>query len=143
MTHTYVVGAAVGLNDRTLPGLQFNLEAAYTGCLICGELYQSRLDRKVFSIANDINHPLTYLLESYKLTADRLRKEWANAHARTHSESEHKALKESGQFCTPEAALKLTPLGIFPLDNDQSAAAKEVADAMLQAPRAPVNDVQG
>lgn len=126
------------MNAETLPGLQFELNAAYTGCLICGEVYQSRLDRKVLAITKDVNHPLRYLLDSYTITATRLRKEWSKKHARMHTEAQHVALRLSGQFCTPEAALRLTPLGIFSLDPND-----EVAAAMLEAPRAPLNDVAG
>lgn len=138
MTHTYVVGAAVGLNSKTLPGLTFNIEASYTGCLICGAVYQSKIDRKVWQITQDEYHPFSHLLAAYSVTADRLRKTWSQNHSKLHPQWQHEQLKRSGQFCTPEAALKLTPLGVFALD----ATDDELPAAMLEAPRAPQDDVE-
>lgn len=138
MTNTYVTGAALGLNAKTLPGLVFDIDACYTGCLICGEVYQSRLDRKVRRIKDGEMPNLLNKYESYVYLAKELRQRWTVEHAKTHTDQEHAQLKASGAFCTPEAALKLTPLGIFPLDD-----ASDATIAMLEAPRAPLDDVQG
>lgn len=63
---------------------------------------------------------------------------WRKRHNRTHSTREHAALEKSGRMLTPDAAYRLTPFGFIDIDPDE-----EVAQAMLQAPRAPVDDVEG
>lgn len=134
---TYITGAAVGL--KSLPGLVFELEASYTGCMICGSLYQSILDRKIALLVREPDNPLNCFLDGYIIQAEKLRKEWAKTHSKSHPQEQHDSLKKSGQFCTPEAALKLAPYGIFPLDSSSD----EVDHAMLEAPRAPLDDVEG
>lgn len=135
--HTFVTGAAVGLNEYTLPGLVFNINASYTGCLICGTIYQSLLDRHSYRVSQRFNPSQIYL---NKLIHDALlmRKEWDEQHAKTHTHQEHVRLKLSKQMCTPEAAVRLAPFGIFPLAPDS-----DVAAAMFEAKRAPIDDVEG
>lgn len=142
---TYVTGMTMGLNAKTLPGLVFDVDASFTGCLICGEVYQSRLDRKCKRINDDLTHPQHHLLDSFMDMALNMRKQWDRSHSKTHTQQQHADLRQSGLFCTPEAALKLTPLGVIGLEhaNTSSTQATEVADAMYEAPRAPLNDVQG
>lgn len=153
LLRTYVTGAAVGLNDKTLPGLVFNIRASYTGCMICGELFQSSLDRKLLRFTEQRNMKSPHrngnrpkhtpyqkdLIDRTALAANTLRKEWASTHAKTHTEAQHHALRISGQFCTPQAAERLAPYGIFPLNSTN----EELDDAMFEAPRAPLNDVEG
>ena len=131
----YMTGAQIGLTS--LPGLQFHPSASYSGCKLCGKVFQSNLDRKLFAL---LNEPIKddQLIERVKVQADYLRQMWREEHSKTHPEEEHRSLKLSGEFCTPEAALKLVPLGITPLQHEG-----EVAAAMLEAPRAPLDDVEG
>lgn len=136
--NTYVTNAQLGLID--LPGLTFDPEASFTGCLICGQVYQSKLDRKIRQIRDTPQNPLNVYLESYLHNALQLRKNWDLHHSKTHTEKEHDALRASGAFCTPEAAIKLTPLGVFSVDHDLTG---EVAHAMAEAPRKPTDDVEG
>lgn len=140
MNVPYITGAAVGLNDRTLPGLMFNINAAYTGCLLCGAVYQSILDRRVATLQIEVSNPLNTFIDTYIAQATQLRKQWAAQHGLTHPVSAHIALQKSGLFCTPEAALKLTPLGIVGLNHTPNS---DVAQAMFEAPRAPTDDVEG
>jgi len=66
-------------------------------------------------------------------------REWRNRHNKMHTEAEHRAFRASGRTFSPEAALKLAPYGLVSLDDAQE---DEVAHAMLEAPRAPVDDVE-
>ena len=68
------------------------------------------------------------------------RQEWANKHAKTHSEREHLDLRASGLLVTPEAAEKLVPYGIIPVQD--IVMNEESAHAALQAARAPSDDAE-
>jgi hypothetical protein len=109
-----------------LAELLFDPNAPYTCCRICGSVFQSTLDRHGSA-------PVEALLK---------RRAWSFYHASTHSEHEHRMLKLSGNWCTPEAAKKLTPFGIIDLvglvmdDEIESAykeADKEVDVALLRS----------
>lgn len=134
---TYVTNAQLGLKDLT--GLTFDPDASFTGCLICGEVYQSHLDRKCRKLRDEPLNPLNEFFEEYMYFTKELRRGWDVDHAKLHTQREHEALRASGMFCTPEAALKLTPLGVFSIDHHNET---ELAAAMTEAPRAPQNDVQ-
>lgn len=141
----FLAGAAVGLNEKVLPGLKFDVTGEYTVCLICGEVFQSDLDREVVKVKENYPHVsaddqaiLDEVLPDKQAQATVKRRLWAYNHRRKHPEKEHAALKASGQLCTPEALLKLSPLGIIPLSPND-----EMKHAMLEAPRAPKDDVEG
>lgn len=134
----YVTNGQLGLSDLT--GLEFDPEASFTGCLICGKVYQSKLDRKIRVMRDNPLNPLNTHMTSYLHIAKDLRVRWDRNHAKTHTEAQHAELRASGAFCTPEAAAKLAPLGVFSLDHEPTS---EVAHAMAEAPRAPKNDVEG
>lgn len=140
-----LTGAAIGLDEKTLPGLVFDITGEYVCCLICGDVYQSELDRAIIKVRS--NYPLVSKYDQEILDIELPRKLaeakskrdlWAYNHRRKHSEKAHLDLRRSGRFCTPEAALKLSPLGIIPLEPSN-----EMAHAMFEAPRAPQNDVEG
>jgi hypothetical protein len=119
----------------TPPGLQqemnetFNPRAAFTGCCICGQTFQSPLDRKVY-------HGYASPAEEVQATVQR--RNWSQHHAsKMHTQKEHDMLAASGRFCTPEAAHKLAPLGVVTLTDsfhEENRAAQE------EAPRLPVEE---
>lgn len=80
------------------PEIKFDANYPYTGCLICGAVYQTDLDR---------------LGESEFASAGR--KRWASKHATTHSRLQHLALRQSGRMYTPEAAQRLAAFGLISL----------------------------
>lgn len=128
-------GAAVGLNDSVLPNFTFDLTKPYAGCRLCGELYQSELDRTP-PVADSIQN-LRVIDE-----AARRRERWRELHTkRMHTEKEVELFAASGLTFTPEAANRLAPLGIIPMTD--AVLNGEVASALLEAPRAPLNDVEG
>jgi hypothetical protein len=71
-------------------GMGFNTPTQpFTGCRICGDIYENP----------DIES----------------RKEWSRKHALEHSPLQHRMLMVSGQWCTPEAAIKLAAFGVVDL----------------------------
>ncbi len=130
-----IKGANLGLEE--LEGLKFMIDRPHTACLICGEVFQSTYDR----------HPLEKItaflptLEAVAAFANSLRKEWSQTHAKTHTEREHTALRESGRFYTPDAAIKLAAFGIISISD--LGADDEVSDALRQSSPIPKDDAQG
>jgi hypothetical protein len=88
---------------------EINLENGFTYCRICGEVFASA----------DIHE----------------RQVWSFAHSNKHSFIEHIGLDVSGNWLTPEAAIKLAPYGVIPLADMLRDTA--VAQAMFEAPRMP------
>lgn len=125
-------GSIVGAD--ALPGFEFNPGYFYSGCCICGDVYQEEADRNPPD-SSDIEFPVW-------LTDQRNRHmTWRDRENKRHPEREHRMLVLSGNFCTPEAALKLAPLGIFSLTD--LVMSNEVSSALGEAPRAPVDNPQG
>jgi hypothetical protein len=112
-------------------GMTFMPTRDYTYCRICGVVYQPELNRV----------PEEEYTVEVILAANLLRREWSQYHARSHSSTEHRQLKDSGRHCTPEALQKLVPFGIIPVSD--IVFDNESEHAGLEAPRAPVNDVEG
>lgn len=127
MTHLVIVGGMVGQTELT--GFKFDPSKPHCGCGICGEVYQSEYDR--------LSAPDLYERDK----AFSLRTDWRIAHSRTHSDAEHRQLRNSGLFALPEAAVKLAAFGIIPLTD--TVRHVEVVDALFEAPRAPTDDAQG
>lgn len=75
----------------TTPGEGFDPNRPYTGCLICGRVFQD---------------------DDY-LT----RQVWSFKHAKTHKAKEHFELWMSGNWCTPEAAQVFAAFGIIALSD--------------------------
>lgn len=128
-----MAGMAVGLHTLDLEFLPYK---PYTGCRICGRVYQSSLDRA---------HPWNDLPEQTALTqafmAKQRRRAWAEKHSKTHTSTQHRQLAESGAWCTPEAAHILAAYGVIPvtdmiMSNDHSV-------ALHESKAVPVNDVEG
>lgn len=119
-------GSIVGSSELT--NFAFRTDRPYAGCLICGRVFQSELDR-------------TASTEQEQHRANQLRQLWRIIHAKSHSETQHEQLaqcKAAGQWCLPEAAEKLAPFGIFSLTD--LVLADEQKDALRLARRAPEND---
>lgn len=98
-------------------------------CGICGASFQPEAARS----------PNYDTDAEVRLAVDIEIKQWAIEHNKKHSEKEHIEHIKSGRLMTPEAAVKLIPLGIYPIDDlffDE-----EIKQAGLEAPRAPQNDV--
>lgn len=133
-------------------GLDFDPAAPYSGCRICGALYQSNLDREsyanhqagLFAISTDPISGEEYFIgdeDAVRLyiKANDRRERWRYLHTRRyHTEREINTLRSSGFAFMPEAAHKLSPFGIIPLGNMH----RDIADAMFEAPRAPVEDAE-
>lgn len=127
----YMAGMAIGLQD--LEGLKFDPQADHAGCKLCGAVYQSDLDR---TVARKLRQGVPRAsLQGRINEAYRLRQEWRSTHARV---CKYKGAAPPVGGFSAEAALCLTPLGTFPLLPNQ-----EVAHAMAEAPRAPLDDVEG
>lgn len=99
-------------------------------CGICGESYQPALARSPNYLTNKgVQHEVEKLLVG-----------WANYHNYTkHTERAIRQYRERGNLMTPEAALKLIPLGIYPLTD--LVMDDEIRQAGLEAKRAPSDDV--
>src|SRR5207237_149389 len=109
----------------------FNPHADFTGCKICGDIYQSELDRKV---------QLRLATPRETIQATVQRKNWSKHHAKQHTDRQHKSLALSGRFCTPEAAQRLAAWGVIgiPLAIDAPVDG-ELRHALATAPRMPDN----
>lgn len=118
----------IGLPDS----VTFDGRADFTGCKLCGQVFQSELDRKVLA---GIATP------QEQVQAVLARKNWSNAHADTHPGREHAALAASGRFCTPEAAYKLAAFGIVSVSDNIFS--EEHESAQKEAPRLMKDDVEG
>lgn len=112
-------------------GMEFMPNRDYTYCRICGTIFQPSLNRV----------PSQEYTAEVILAANILRREWSQSHAATHTATEHRQLALSGRHCTPEALQKLVPYGIIPVSDISLDTESERAG--LEAPRAPVNDVEG
>ena len=108
--------------------MEFEPECSHTFCRICGITFQSELDRTPEPDA------------MIEFEARMRRMEWSHKHAKTHPAREHEALEKSGRFLTPEAAVKLVPLGIIPVQD--IVFSDESEHAGLEAPRMPTDDVE-
>jgi hypothetical protein len=120
----------MGISD-TLYGDGFTYDATRPArhCGICGESYQPEL-------ARDSQYPID---KGVRLKVDFLLRHWAQEHNKKHSTASQLAFIKSGKLMTPEAALKLIPLGIYPLAD--LTFDEEVIQAGREAQRAPSDDV--
>lgn len=125
MSHLVLTVSSAGL----LEGMEFDPSFTHAGCGICGEVFQSHLDRLQAPTVGEFNRALD------------MRLEWRIRHARMHSSTEHRQLRLSGLFALPEAAKKLASYGIIPLTD--TVRHDESVHALAESPRAPVNDAQG
>lgn len=121
MTNIIGTGFAVGLSSLT--NFEFKPDKPFRACLICGDVFQSEDDRN--------NNPLGAIK----------RQEWANRHAKTHTDKEHRMLMLSGNVMTPEASQKLAAYGVIPIANMITSEEHEIA--LLESKAIPVNDAEG
>lgn len=125
------------LLDHSIVGQQFTTlsirkDREFAGCRICGRLFQSRLAIEL----QDEEWESDPSLFAHAVAVETA--EWRVKHNKTHSEKEHRQLEARGLTFTPEAAVKLAPFGLVPI---LDAMHPEIAQALLEAPRAPVDDV--
>src|SRR5574339_1066318 len=99
MTKQVVFHGSIIGRDK-LSGFEFNPTFFYSGCLICGEVYQTEEDRNLPEVGS-VEYP-PYLFEQ-----KRRHLAWRDAENKRHTQREHRQLLMSGAFCTPEAAQKL------------------------------------
>lgn len=136
-------------------GAEFMVEAPFSACRLCGAIYQSKLDRLCYAFREEMPPRLIEVFDPFTQTssftgdvfalntlneADERRARWRRLHERRyHTEDEMNALQRSGFALTPEAANKLAPYGITPLGNLH----EDIASALFEAPRTPLNDAEG
>jgi hypothetical protein len=126
MSIPYLTGAQLP-STLIQVGIEFDILSPYSGCYICGEVFQSKLD--LLYNAYTSNPDTTKAIQR---KADSLRALWRGLHAEGHTQEEHDKLRKSGDLMTPEAALRLVPLGIVPLQMSA-----DMADVLAEAPRVP------
>jgi hypothetical protein len=134
-----LAGGAVGL--ETLTGLRFLPHRPFTGCCICGAVFQSEADRFPSDVFEANPRQFDFDPSHVTLYALGMRKEWSLQHAKTHPEREHLALQASGQWATPEAVHRLVAYGVVNLGD--SLINDEHEDALRESSPIPVNDVEG
>lgn len=101
-------------------------------CRVCGTSYQPALARDItYPSDPEVQWAVEILLQEWALNHNR------NARCKAAGES----LRRSGRFLTPEAAEKLVPKGIIPVQD--MVMDDESAHAARLAPRAPNDDVEG
>lgn len=140
----YLTGAQLP-TTLTQAGIEFDITLPYSGCYLCGEVFQSRYDLLYNTPTLSKDGIEVFInVDAVRAKADSLRLLWRALHSEGHLSSEHERLARSGDLMTAEAALKLAPLGIIPLEGTNNL---EVFAAMKEAPRIPeVNirvDVKG
>lgn len=117
-----VQGFPISVDPNVSP--LFDPNKPYAGCLLCGEVFQSALDREVPPGHEPGNSLIAYL-------AFLRRTRWRKDHSLSHSSLERESLVKSQRFATPEAAQELSKYGMFSLidlanDDEVSNALKEV-----------------
>lgn len=147
-----LLATPLGLHDSGLTGSEFVVEAPFAACRLCGALYQhadDRLTKEFLDRGVLIEHYNHLSKESYftgsgqavllleESTARRRR--WRELHERRyHTTAEINNFAKTGYALTPEAANKLAPYGITPLGKLH----EEIDAALLDAPRAPIVDIE-
>jgi hypothetical protein len=122
--HAPIIG--ISAND----GFEFRWDRPARHCRICGESFQPTLARSHdYDSSAEIQWAVEIMLQ-----------EWATGHNKQHTERQHRQFKKSRRFLTPEATIRLAPMGIIPVQD--MVFDEEVAQAGLEAPRAPFNDAQ-
>lgn len=125
----YFEATPIGLTS--LEGFGYDPKRPARHCRLCGASFQPALARAAEYEAN----------EEIKLAVEILLQEWTVNHNKRHTPKEHRNFRMSGRFLTPEAAEKLIPLGIYPVQD--IVMDDEVRHAAAIAPRKPTDDVEG
>jgi hypothetical protein len=118
---------------QSLTSLTIRKDREFAGCQICGRVFQARL---AVDLSDEEWDAEKAVFEHAVAIETR---EWRTRHSKQHSERVHAQFRASGRTFSPEAAHRLAPYGLVSLDDAQE---DEVARAMLEAPRAPVDDVE-
>lgn len=138
--HPVLLGQA---GRDSLINFEFVLEAPWKACRLCGALYQSDDDRFCYQLQQDGLIEQAFIVE--KGARDR-RERWLDIHNRRyHPNLEHEVylLTISGLPYTPEAAQRLSTYGIIYMGEIPASHEDEISQALLEAPRAPVEDAEG
>ena len=124
----------VGQQDLSLT---IRKDRDFAACRICGAVYQSWLN----TTPSDEEYAADPLIA---VAAEIENKEWRKKHNRLHSEKEHRLFRQSGLMFTPEAAHRLAPFGLVPLNDTTpiNPYQDETTDALASSPRAPTDDVE-
>lgn len=120
----------VGQSETTLT---IRKDREFAGCRLCGAVFQSRMAIEV----SDEEWAADRLVFETAVAVET--RQWRTEHNRTHAGGEHIHLAASGLTFTPEAAIKLAPFGLVPVGD---AEVVEIAQALREAPRAPIDDVE-
>jgi hypothetical protein len=108
--------------------VELDLARPYTGCRVCGALFQSATDRLKMPTTDDL------------FAAMQIRKNWSIKHAKSHTEREHLNLAMSGMWCTPEAAQIFASYGVIALSD--MVLFDESEDALRKSSPIPVKEVE-
>jgi len=118
-----------------LPGeLEFNPDRPYAGCLLCGAVFQSKLDLRV-PPGHEPHNSLIAKLAKEK------RDEWRYKHFNNeHTAREREIHIMSGRFAMPEAAQALSQRGIFSIVD--MVIDDEVSNALAEASPIPQDETR-
>ena len=119
--------ALVGLES---PDLKFNLSRPFVCCKLCGAVYQTEEDRSI----PPTNPP------ELVIPAKERRDNWAQLHAKAHTEREHAMLIMSGMWCSDIAANKLASYGIINMTD--GAINPDIYSALKESPAIPLSEVE-
>lgn len=125
-----VFGPSLTTGESRALGMDFDAQSPYSGCRLCGALFQSALDRTPVKTLEQEIQAVTW------------RREWTLKHAKEHPTQEHIALERSGMWATPEATQKLAAVGIVPVSDIVRSQHGDGSheQAGLSASRVPVED---
>lgn len=158
MPEPLLFSTPIGLDSL---GSDFDPNAPFSACRICGDLFQHKEDRECYEqlqrgviVERTLLDGSSYFVgpEYYMDMIDRCtlrRKQWVERHnAVKHNELEierfQKQADKTGQALSAEAAHKLAPFGITPLVSGAAdGGIGEVVDALAKAPRAPTDLEEG
>jgi len=110
--------------------LTIRKDREYAACRICGDIFQPWLNQLSDEEYDAKLHGLAASIEIL---------EWRTKHNKRHTDAQHISFQHSGRTLSPEAAIKLAPFGVVPIGD---VADEEIAQALAEAPRAPVDDVE-
>lgn len=135
----FILGQA-GRSELT--NLAFILEAPWKACRLCGDVCQSTFDRRANEFHQSCHITQTHhLCELAESRGRAIREEWLRRHnIHAHTPSELEAFTKSGLEVTAVAAAKLASYGIIHVSTAND---PDEDMALLEAPRAPINDAVG
>ena len=113
--------------------LTINKDREFAACRICGAIFQSVYNSNAISDVEYNADPNLRIAAAIETRA------WRQKHNGRHSLKIHRAFQSSGLTLTAEAAHKLAPYGLVPVGD---ALLEETQQALFEAPRAPVDDVE-